>query len=170
MWNRNNPINYSDPTGFVSWVLISHGDSQNRLGHVENAVQSSTNPAMGRLYSWIPNKNIGGSSANQRDLFLNPGVMQKSEEMPLTGKNGILTREAANGYTAHLMLTTPAQDRILEQTYQSASDNHENFNLADNNCAEMTRRAYINAGFPNALRYFGISPHEDEGNFQSYKP
>lgn len=60
MWNNNNPLAYSDPSGYVSYVGVNSGSdgTGGGMGHEMVIVQDPGDPNRGMMYSWRPDDKV----------------------------------------------------------------------------------------------------------------
>jgi hypothetical protein len=72
MFNRNNGIDYSDPTGFESYIGINPGggDIGGRMGHEMAIIVNPQRPNEGTLYSWRPSSDVKSG----KNLIHTPGT------------------------------------------------------------------------------------------------
>jgi RHS repeat-associated protein len=137
MWNRGNPVEYSDPSGYVSYVGVNSGQESvgSGMGHEMVIVVDAKDPRKGTLYSWRPS----GTVKSGKNLVHTPGHTDIH--------TGLIKDLMSKSYDWHSVNTSVAQDAKIAAIFKTANDK-ENFNLASNSCADMILRAYSEADHP----------------------
>jgi RHS repeat-associated protein len=135
MWNDNNPVQFADPTGYDTYILVNNGSGGIRagMGHTMVIVTDPKDPSHGTLFSWHPDTSVGNIS----DLAGHKGIMDTT-----SGSVSLLLSKSSS-YDAFHANTSSIQDQAIKSSLQSSSDG--NFNLADNNCNDVAAGACARA-------------------------
>jgi hypothetical protein len=126
MWNKNNSLEYSDPTGYDPYVIFDPQAAAG-FGHVEIAI---IDPKTGKGTLWSAGPEHNGHAIDKMVITKQAVTLNDVRHMQSSGET-VLTEH-----------TTSAQDSAMNSTAAGrySTQSNEQFNVANYNCDQFTRQ------------------------------
>lgn len=133
VWNGDNPVGYSDPTGYDPYVILDPRQAM-QFGHVMIAVMD---PSTGKGILWSQGPMHAGKAADKQVIT--------RQNISL----GQINQMAANGFTVVTEHTSSTQDSAMNSIAQKlySEQSGADYNVAANNCDEFAGQV-LGAGDP----------------------
>ena len=135
MWNRNNPDQYSDPTGYDALEILSPSRAMN-LGHLKIVIYD---PKTGRGTEW--------TQGPVHEMY--PHDREAITKTPIADIRAYAQKVASEGNIAHHITQSPEQDAKETAYAQRRFDMQSsmNYNAISNNCAEFVGDVMMSGGW-----------------------
>jgi RHS repeat-associated protein len=153
MWNGNNPVEYSDPTGYETVELFDNHFGI-VLGHAAIFITSGKGDD-GKLYCLCGSKGANPAEGPARIL------VQKTNLRSLT--RGVGKGKAARYDTGIVFNTSPSEEKDIASYFVNDKKSGIDYNLANRNCVQECSRALHDAGVLTGGAQTNVVPNMDEG-------
>lgn len=146
MWNRNNPIDYSDPSGYDPYI-ISDPSAAMGFGHLEIAI---IDPKTRKGIVWSQGPVHDGDFSDRQ--VITQRAISIADISAMQGKgDGVLTEH-----------TTRAQDSAMTKVARQrfATQSKKRYNALTNNCAQFVQQV-LRAADPATASQMSNIPNQD---------